>query len=95
MTGFPLTIRDDRIDRTEFLLYLNEKGIDTRLLFTGNITKQPYFLDYQIKHRTVSALKNTDTIMNDTFWVGVYHGLEKMHFDYMSQCFMEYLEKFV
>lgn len=90
--GFPLTIKDGRIDRTKFLQHLNGKGVMTRLLFAGNITKQPYFIDYKIKHRQIGDLKNTDIIMNNTFWVGIYPGLEKEHLDYVYAAFKEYLK---
>ena len=90
--GFPLTIKEGRTDRTKFLQHLNGKGVMTRLLFGGNITKQPYFIDYKIKYRQAGDLENTDIIMNNTFWVGIYPGLEKEHLDYVYGAFKEYLK---
>lgn len=89
--GFPLTIKNNKINREEFLKFLNERGVATRLLFAGNITKQPYFLDYGIKHRKVSELKNSDIVMKNTFWIGVYPGLEKEHIDFIYETFEEYI----
>jgi CDP-4-dehydro-6-deoxyglucose reductase, E1 len=71
--GYPITIRNKKLDRTELLQYLNKHKIDTRLLFAGNLTKQPYFEDR--KYRVSGNLENTDQIMNQTFWVGLYPGL--------------------
>jgi len=91
--GFLLTIKDNKINRTKFMLYLNDNGIGTRLLFGGNLTKQPYFIDYDIKYRQVGDLKNTDVVMNNTFWIGVYPALGKEHLDYVYEVFKKYLEK--
>ena len=67
--------------------YLNERGIATRLLFCGNVTKQPYFIDNAVKFRAVGDLPNTDTVMNDTFWIGVYPGLGPVQIEYLiEQC---------
>ncbi len=67
--------------------YLNDRGIATRLLFCGNVTKQPYFLDNAVKFRAVGDLPHTDTVMNDTFWIGVYPGLGPAQIEYViEQC---------
>lgn len=79
--GFPLTIKNN-VDRTKLLEQLNQKGVATRLLFAGNITKQPYFVNNEIGHRIFKDLKNTDIAMEKTFWTGVYPGLEQQHLDY-------------
>ena len=74
--GFPITIRDGaNIDRVDLLKYLDKYKIGTRLMFAGNLTRQPYFegLNYRISE----DLTNTDKVMNDTFWIGVYPGLTK------------------
>jgi len=63
-------------------------------LFAGNITKQPYFKNYQINYKVVGSLKNTDIIMNNTFWIGVYPGLNKKMLDYVVKSFKEFLEKY-
>ncbi len=89
--GFLLTIKKD-IDRHDLLQYLNKKGIATRLLFSGNIIKQPYFVDYDIKYRVIGNLKNTDIIMNKTFWVGIYPGLDKKHLDHVYNTIKDYVK---
>jgi len=90
--GFLLTIKDSaKINRTKFMQYLNDNGIGTRLLFGGNLIKQPYFIDYGIKYRQIGNLENTDIVMNNTFWIGVYPALEKGHLDYVYEVFNKYL----
>jgi CDP-4-dehydro-6-deoxyglucose reductase, E1 len=70
--GFPLTLTDKcDLTRQELLKYLNAKGIGTRLLFAGNIIKQPYFIDSKAKFRVAKDLRNTEKIMEKTFWVGL------------------------
>jgi CDP-6-deoxy-D-xylo-4-hexulose-3-dehydrase len=89
--GFLLTIKDNKINRNELLKFLDQKKIGTRLLFSGNVTKQPYMLDKKyIVHKN---LKNTDKVMNDSFWLGVYPGLDKVHLDYMYNSVIEFLKK--
>lgn len=93
--GFLLTIKPEtKFSREDILLFLNNKKIGTRLLFGGNITKQPYFKSYNIKHRIVGGLVNTDLIMNNTFWIGVYPGLSKEMLDYIIKTFNEFLNKY-
>jgi len=80
--GFPITLKADcGVNRTDLTKYLDENKIGTRLLFAGNLTKQPYFeaLDYRIS----GDLPNTDITMNQTLWLGLYPGLSKDHLDYM------------
>ena len=75
--GFMLTCRD-RIQRTEVVPYLESRGIQTRMLFGGNLTRQPCFdlmRKKQEGYRIVGELENTDRIMRDTFWIGVYPGM--------------------
>lgn len=72
--GFPLTLRHSSgIARIELLKYLDQHKIGTRLLFAGNLARQPYFEGRA--YRTSGELTNTDKVMNDTFWIGVYPGL--------------------
>jgi CDP-6-deoxy-D-xylo-4-hexulose-3-dehydrase len=93
--GFLLTVKSDAgFSRDEILDFLNEKKIGTRMLFAGNITKQPYFIEYKIKHRIVGELENTDKIMNNTFWIGVYPGLNKEMLEYIIDVFSEFLKKY-
>ena len=81
--GFPLVLRETAgVMRTDLLTYLDENKIGTRLLFAGNLTKQPYMLG---QHFRISGdLKNTDIAMNQTFWVGTYPGLTEEHLDYIA-----------
>ena len=72
--GFPVTIRPETgLCRTKILRHLNERKIGTRLLFAGNLTKQPYMMNRT--YRIEGELTNTDLIMNQTFWVGVHPSL--------------------
>jgi len=92
--GFLLTIKPAaKFSREELLNYLNDKKIGTRLLFAGNITKQPYFKNCNIKYRVVGNLENTDEIMNNTFWIGVYPGITKKMIDYTLKVFAEFLKQ--
>jgi len=82
--GFPITLRDSAgTNRRDLLEYLDQNKIGTRLVFAGNITKQPYFKN--IEHRIVGALENTDIVMNQTFWIGVYPGLTTEMLDYVVE----------
>jgi CDP-4-dehydro-6-deoxyglucose reductase, E1 len=72
--GFPITMRESAgVARVELLKYLDQNKIGTRLLFAGNLTRQPYFEGRT--YRISGDLTNTDNIMNNTFWIGVYPGL--------------------
>ena len=81
--GFPLALRPAaEKDRKDLLQYLNARRIDTRLVFGGNLLRQPYFSGRP--HRVVGTLDNTETVMKDAFWVGVYPALTKTHLDYVA-----------
>ncbi|KUJ00615.1 lipopolysaccharide biosynthesis protein RfbH [Vibrio sp. MEBiC08052] len=87
--GFPITIRTDSgIERVELLKFLDQNKIGTRLLFAGNLTRQPYFEN--IQYRIVGDLTNTDIIMHNTFWIGVYPGLHREHLDFVIEKFEEF-----
>jgi CDP-4-dehydro-6-deoxyglucose reductase, E1 len=80
--GFLITLKENAgVSRVDFLRYLDQNKIGTRLLFAGNLTKQPYMKDR--KYRIVGNLKNTDYIMNNSFWIGVYPGLTNEMLDFM------------
>ena len=80
--GFPITLRADApITRTALVQRLNAEKVDTRLLFGGNLIRQPYFKD--LPYRVVGDLTSSDTVMTSTFWIGVYPGLTDAHVDYM------------
>ncbi|MDD4530096.1 MAG: lipopolysaccharide biosynthesis protein RfbH [Candidatus Gracilibacteria bacterium] len=90
--GFVLSLKEGlNFSRENLLEYLNENKIGTRLLFVGNYLKQPAFLDYVKDYRVIGDLKNTDYIMNNTFWIGVFPGLSKGHLDYIILKFKEFL----
>ena len=81
--GFPLVLKETTgIRRTDLITYLDENKIGTRLLFAGNLTKQPYMSEQN--YRISGDLKNTDVVMNQTFWVGTYPGLTEEHLDYIA-----------
>ena len=85
--GFLLTCREG-IDRTKIVRYIEEHGVQTRMLFAGNLTKHPCFDEMRRTgegYRITSALTETDRVMNDTFWLGVYPGLSDEKIDYMAQ----------
>ena len=85
--GFLLTCRDG-INRTAVVRHIEEKGIQTRMLFAGNLTKHPCFDAMRAAgkgYRIAGELTQTDRIMNDTFWLGVYPGLTDEKIDYMAQ----------
>lgn len=87
--GFPLTIREDAgVNRVDLLKYLDDHKIGSRLLFAGNLTKQPYFRD--LEFRVVGELKNTDITMNQTFWIGIYPALDQEHFDFVAEKLEEF-----
>lgn len=89
--GFLLTLNSNKFSRDDMVKFLNEKNIGTRLLFSGNITKQPYFKN--IEHRIASDLKNTDKVMNDSFWIGVYPGLNEIMLDYVLGQIKNFVKK--
>ena len=87
--GFPITLKDN-IDRVAFTKYLDEHKIGTRLLFAGNLTRQPYF--EEIEYRIVGDLINTDITMSQTLWLGIYPGLGESQLDYIAKKLEEFLE---
>jgi CDP-4-dehydro-6-deoxyglucose reductase, E1 len=88
--GFMLTIRDPKqIDRNKLVRYLEEYKIGTRLFFGGNMLKQPAYKN--IPKRVIGELTNSDKAMNDSFWLGVWPGLNKNHLNYI----VSQIEKFI
>ncbi len=93
--GLLINLNDSNsFTREDLLKYLNQKKIGTRLLFAGNVKKQPYFLNYKIKHRVIGSLENTDYVMNNTFWIGVYPGISKEMIGYVIKAFNEFLNRY-
>ena len=90
--GFLITVKESvGITRDDVTSYLESHNIQTRLLFSGNIIKHPCFDEYRdtSAYRVVGALENTDRIMRDSFWIGVYPGMKDGMIDYMAQCIRE------
>jgi len=86
--GFALTVRKNSpLTRNEIVQKLNSKGIGTRLLFAGNLLKQPAFID--TPRRIVGELTKTDIVMNDTFWIGVWPGISESMLGFMSEVIHE------
>ncbi len=89
--GFLLTCRNG-VDRVKVVKYLEEHGVQTRNLFAGNLIKHPCFDEMRKTgqgYRVVGSLENTDRIMRDTFWIGVYPGMTDEKIDYMAKVIKE------
>ncbi|SAL06130.1 lipopolysaccharide biosynthesis protein [Caballeronia calidae] len=81
--GFPITIRPQaEVRRIDLLTYLEQEKIGTRLLFAGNLTRQPYMAGRN--YRVSGELTNTDLVMENTFWIGVFPGLDAARLDYVA-----------
>ena len=87
--GFPITVKDDSgVRRVDLTKYLDQNKIGTRLLFAGNLTRQPYFED--IEYRVSGDLINTDITMSQTLWLGIYPGLDTAQLDYVAEKMEEF-----
>lgn len=90
--GYPITLRDGSAKkRVELLRYLDEQGVGTRLLFAGNLTRQPYMQGLQ--YRVSGELPVTDKIMNDTFWIGLWPGLSDDHLEHAASHIQAWLNR--
>lgn len=89
--GFLITCKEG-VDRNRLVQYVEKKGVQTRMLFAGNLTKHPCFDQMRQEnrgYRVVGDLAQTDRIMNNTFWVGVYPGMSDEMIDYMAKTIIE------
>ena len=87
--GFPLTLKENTgFKRVDLLKFLDSNRIGTRLLFAGNLIKQPYFKN--VEYRIVGELSNTEKTMDSTFWLGLFPALGKKHLDYIYEKFEEF-----
>lgn len=87
--GFPITLRKDvPFTRTELIQFLEDRRIATRLLFGGNLLRQPAYRG--IRHRVVGEMANADAIMHRTFWVGVYPGLTEEMLGFVAESLIEF-----
>ncbi len=91
--GFPLAVRPQApFTRNQAIAFLENRKVATRLLFGGNLLRQPAYRG--IVHRLASPLTNTDFVMNQVFWVGVYPGLTDEMLDYMTESFHKLVKTF-
>jgi len=93
--GFLITCKEG-VNRNQLVQYVESKGVQTRMLFAGNLTKHPCFNQMRESgsgYRVVGELKNTDRIMQDTFWIGVYPGMTDEMIDYMAKTIKEGLNQ--
>ena len=89
--GFPIIINSNAsFSRYDLVTYLNQNNIGTRLLFAGNVTKQPYMQSENFK--VFKNLDDTDFIMNNMFWIGVHPKLNKVMMDYMAEKIIEFIK---
>ena len=91
--GFPLILKEGiGFSREELIAYLNDNKIGTRLLFAGNLTKQPYMKNQNF--RISGHLSNTDIVMTHSFWIGLFPALSLQMFEYVFDKLEEFLFKF-
>lgn len=82
--GFPISVKpNSSVNRNQLVQFLEKNKVGTRLLFAGNLLRQPAYRD--IEKRVIGDVPNTDFIMQNTFWVGVWPGLEEQHLTYIAQ----------
>lgn len=89
--GFPITLADDlAVDREDLMRFLESKKVGTRLIFAGNLLRQPAYKN--IERRVVGDLRNSDTVMNRSFWLGVYPGLTTDMLDYAVDATVAFIQ---
>lgn len=91
--GFPIAVRSTApFDRNSLVRYLEDRRIGTRLLFGGNLVRQPAYS--QVPYRKVGELNNSDFVMRNVFWLGVYPGLQSQHVEFIFDTFKQYTENY-
>ena len=88
--GFPITVKSEKIKRYDLVKFLENNKIMTRMLFGGNLTRQPAYED--VRYRVYGDLTNTDIVMNDTFFIGVYPGITSEMIEYMINTFEKFFQ---
>jgi len=92
--GFLLTLKKGvPFSRKDFVTYLDDHRIDTRMLFAGNMIRQPAFKG--VAYRQIGKLTSTERVMNDTFWFGVYPGLDEARMNYIFEISSDFLNKVI
>jgi CDP-6-deoxy-D-xylo-4-hexulose-3-dehydrase len=87
--GFPITLKEiETKSRLELIRFLDQNKIATRLIFAGNLIRQPYFV--QVDYRVTGSLTNTDIVMKQTFWIGIYPALGKEQLDFIAEKLEDY-----
>jgi len=90
--GFPLMVRTDApFTRADIVTFLEQHGIATRMLFGGNLLKQPAYTD--IHYRIAGTLEHTDLVMENVFWIGVYPGINQEKMNFMCDVICQFMEK--
>jgi len=91
--GFPILVKNNPFfKRSDIVNYLEKNKISTRMAFAGNLTRQPAYQN--VKYRIYGSLKNTDLVMNNLFWIGVYPGLNREKIEYILKKFDDFMKDF-
>jgi CDP-6-deoxy-D-xylo-4-hexulose-3-dehydrase len=90
--GFPIAVKPNApFSRNQLTHHLESNKIGTRLIFAGNLLRQPAYEGYE--YRVIGDLKNTDFVMNQVFWIGVYPGLTTEMLDFIARTMTEFVEQ--
>jgi len=90
--GFPIIVKKDApFKRGEIVNWLEARKVATRMLFGGNLIKQPAYQNAE--YRIAGDLANTDIVMEQLFWIGVYPGIDKKRLQYMCKCFEDFFKR--
>ncbi|MEW6033650.1 MAG: lipopolysaccharide biosynthesis protein RfbH [Chloroflexota bacterium] len=91
--AFPVTLRDNvPFTRKQIVAWLEGHNVETRMLFAGNVARQPAYRD--VTFRVAGELRNSDKVMRDSFFVGIYPGLRQEHLDYIAEVMTQFLKRF-